>query len=436
MDRMRSLLVAIVLLHFPAVGETTDSTTSIVWILDDFSTIGGHPVTVFGDPVVREFETGNATEFDGDDDGVIVHGCPLDGSTSFTIELLFKPYDSFPNNVEQRFFHMQRPGRESRRVLIELRLTGNKTWFVDTHIRADSSSLTCRPEHLPHSVDRWYHIAFVYEKGKARHFVNGVEEMSGEIPYIPVQDAEVSLGMRMNGRSFFKGAIRSVSMTRRALPPEEFVLSSHVTRMDGPDNPVWFADDFRSGTNDWIAEFENIRTSSMSAGNGSLDVSASAGATIWYKKKLSGNVLISYDVMVIDSGGVNDRVSDLNAFWMASDPARDTPFPLDGRFASYDNLNLYYAGVGGHDNTTTRFRRYHYGGGKPVLREYTDKAHLLGGNKFYSVTIEVRDGKTSCSVNNQRYFEYADTAPLKEGYFAFRATKSHQRFANFRVRRL
>jgi len=222
---MLVLLFVCAIIPSPLMASMSDTTTSTVWILDNLSSIGGHPVTVVGEPVVKALDIGTAIVFDGNDDGLIVHGCPLDTAASFTIEILFKPYAAFPSNVEQRFLHIQHPQRDRRRVLVELRLTDSDKWFIDTHIRADSSSLTCLADHFPHPVEEWYHVAFVYEKGTARHYVNGVEEMSGQVPYVPVENAQVSLGMRLNKKWFFKGAIRAVSMTRRALRPEAFVLS-------------------------------------------------------------------------------------------------------------------------------------------------------------------------------------------------------------------
>jgi len=426
------------LIPFLLSAQQTDYPRSVIWNVDNLSTIGGHPVTVFGGPFVRQFKEGRAVEFDGIDDGLVVQGCPINGSSSFTIEIIFMPYASFPNNVEQRFLHVQNPKLGSRRALIETRLTDKNEWFVDTHIRADSAFLTCFAEKFPHPVDQWYHVVLVYENGVGRHYVNGAEEMSGRVPYIPVEEAQVSLGMRMNRVSFFKGAIRSVAMTGRALRPEEFLLrsgSGQRTHQNSAALPA-ASKNHELSANDWLTEFEDPSTSNLLVTKDMIEVDASAGATVWYKTKLSGNVVISYDITVIDSGGRNDRVSDLNAFWMASDPARDTPFNRNGKFSSYDDLDLYYAGVGGHDNTTTRFRRYRHGKEKPVLHEYTDKAHLLEGNKVYSVKIMVRDGRTSFSINEARYFEYGDEEPLKEGYFAFRTTRSRQRITNFRIERL
>lgn len=201
-------------------------------------------------------------------------------------------------------------------------------------------------------------------------------------------------------------------------------------------NELIFSDNFESEKNNWIAEFEKSSTSHLRADNGKLDINTSAGATIWFRNKLSGNIMITYDATVIDSAGINDRVSDLNAFWMALDPSNENMSIRDGKFSSYDNLNLYYAGVGGNDNTTTRFRRYHYTGEKPVIKEYLDKDHLLEGNKIYSIKIVVVEGRTQFYLDNVLYFDYKDDNSLAEGYFAFRTTRSHQQIENFKIYRI
>lgn len=199
---------------------------------------------------------------------------------------------------------------------------------------------------------------------------------------------------------------------------------------------IIFSDNFTGNLDNWIAEFEKPTTSSMEIRDGKLNISASAGATIWFKNKLSGNVLISYNVTVSDAGGKNDRVSDMNTFWMASNPLNENFFTQDGKFSSYDNLNLYYAGVGGHDNKTTRFRKYEGNGEKAVLKEYTDKEHLLVGNQQYSVKIIVNNGLVQYFLNGILYWELTDGSPYKEGYFGFRTTRSHQLFSDYMVFRI
>ncbi|MCX6309930.1 MAG: DUF6250 domain-containing protein, partial [Bacteroidia bacterium] len=156
-----------------------------------------------------------------------------------------------------------------------------------------------------------------------------------------------------------------------------------------------FSENFSTDFSNWKVEFEKPESSMVKIVDKKLDVSASAGATVWFKHKLSGNV-------IVDKGDKNDRVSDMNAFWMATDPAKTNAFlERDGKFLSYDNLNLYYAGIGGHNNTFTRFRKYSSDGNKPVLQEYADAAHLLTGNKEYQIKIIVNNGLIQYLIDDE-----------------------------------
>jgi len=92
--------------------------------------------------------------------------------------------------------------------------------------------------------------------------------------------------------------------------------------------------------------------------NKKLTIDSPYGVTVWFKKQLDGNIIIEYDWKVIVDGGKNDRLSDLNQFWMATDPQNKNLFTRKGKFADYDSLSLYYVGMGGNKNTTTRFRKY------------------------------------------------------------------------------
>jgi hypothetical protein len=216
-----------------------------------------------------------------------------------------------------------------------------------------------------------------------------------------------------------------------------FIFSSLLAfSQNGNAGKLLFSDNYDGGLCNWNTEFEIPETSSIKLIDSKLDLVSSRGATVWFNHKLSGNIMITYDVILIDAGGVNDRVSDLNAFWMATDPANENLFTRNGNFASYDNLNLYYAGVGGHDNKYSRFRKYHSNGDKPVLKEYTDKEHLLTGNKHYSVKILVQNGHIQYFLNDILFWDFQDETPLKEGYFGFRTTISHQQFSNFKVYQL
>ncbi|MEI6751836.1 MAG: DUF6250 domain-containing protein [Paludibacter sp.] len=198
-----------------------------------------------------------------------------------------------------------------------------------------------------------------------------------------------------------------------------------------------YSDNFNKELSNWTAEFEIPETSGLKLVDSKLDLVSSRGATVWFNKKLSGNIMITYDEVLIEAGGTNDRVSDMNVFWMATDPANpEAMIKRDGKFSSYDNLNLYYAGVGGHYNKFTRFRKYNSDGNKPVLKEYNDAAHLLVGNKKYSIKIIINNGFVQYYLNDELYWELKDETPYKEGYFGFRTTISHQQFENFKVYQL
>src|SRR5439155_213234 len=52
---------------------------------------------------------------------------------------------------------------------------------------------------------------------------------------------------------------------------------------------------------------------------GVLSIDVPAGCTLWFRPILNGAVMIEYEARMVQAGGPNDRVSDLNAFWMAQD---------------------------------------------------------------------------------------------------------------------
>ncbi len=215
---------AIFCLYGISSAQIRQCSISVIWDINRLDRIGGNEITLFGDPKIVETSKGKVIKFDGIDDGIIVHTNPLDGASAFTIEVVFRPdTSSNPGNKEQRFVHIQNPGVDERRLLIELRLTDKNNWFLDTYVSSDSSNLTLYAEKFVHPVDGWYHAALVYEDGTARHYVNGVEEMAGPVKFMPIENGNVSIGMRMNHRSYFKGEIKFVRMTNRALRPDEFV---------------------------------------------------------------------------------------------------------------------------------------------------------------------------------------------------------------------
>ena len=189
-----------------------------------------------------------------------------------------------------------------------------------------------------------------------------------------------------------------------------------------------FSDEFtgKLDTSIWKTEIAPQLNSTVYLKDGQLFLDTKGGVTVWLNKKLKGNIRIEYSRKVLVDSGANDRLSDFNSFWMATDPRNENLFTRDGVLESYDSLKMYYVGMGGNTNKTTRFRKYQGNGEKTLLQEYKDKAHLLEANKEYHVVIEVIKGVVRYIVDGETYFEYKDTAVLKEGYFGFRSTKSRQ----------
>jgi len=191
----------------------------MVWDLDNLERIGGNKATVLGSPVVVETEKGRAIAFDGIDDAIIIEANPLAGARQFTVEAIFRP--DAGGDAEQRFLHVQET--DDRRVLLEIRLTQDNRWFLDTFIKSGESEETLYSEIFPHPLGVWYHAALVYKGKQMWHYINGAQELSGAVDYLPVKGGRTSIGCRLNRVFWFKGAIKRIRVTHRALSPREFI---------------------------------------------------------------------------------------------------------------------------------------------------------------------------------------------------------------------
>ncbi|MET3666027.1 DUF6250 domain-containing protein [Caulobacter sp. 1776] len=197
-----------------------------------------------------------------------------------------------------------------------------------------------------------------------------------------------------------------------------------------------FADDFRHGMKHWTIEAEKPAT--VVAKGGVLDIVAAAGLTVWFKRELVGPVAIAYEAQAVSAGGPYDRVSDLNAFWMARELDGSSPLahPRSGAFADYDTLKTYYVGQGGNGNTTTRFRRYiGKPGDRPLLPRHDHAAadEMLTPNRWTGVRLVADGERIEYWNDDRRLFEHRDPEPYARGWFGLRTTQSHLRIRNFAV---
>jgi rhamnogalacturonan endolyase len=195
-----------------------------------------------------------------------------------------------------------------------------------------------------------------------------------------------------------------------------------------------FSDDFTQGLDGktWVAEIAPKPGSSVRVEGGRLVLDTVGGVTVWLNRRLGGDLLIEYRRRVVVQGGPNDRLSDVNQFWMATAPDGGSPLGRDGVFESYDDLSLYYVGIGGNGNTSTRLRKY--GGGQRVLlQERLDAGHLLEPNHDYLVQTLVKSGRSAVYVDGRLFFEFRDAKPLKDGWFGLRSTWSRQEIGGVRI---
>lgn len=203
--------------------------------------------------------------------------------------------------------------------------------------------------------------------------------------------------------------------------------------------------DLPVGPDNWLAEDESGEMV-MEAHGDTLDIVSPKGLTFWYERLFSGEYEISYRTCMPMDGCGHDRLSDMNCFWAATDPQHKDDISAraverNGVFPRYNMLDLFYVGYGGNENTTTRFRRYYgskYGQPdntvKPLIKEYTDSAHLLIPGKWYSVRIAVTSDSTSFHIDGEKLFEAPLHGYAGDGHFALRLLDNHVRLTGLSVK--
>jgi len=183
---------------------------------------------------------------------------------------------------------------------------------------------------------------------------------------------------------------------------------------------------------------EQMPGGTVSIQDGQLVIDDSQGCTVWFREKLQAPYVIEYEVTASSQG----RVSDINCFWNAIDPHTEAPL-IDntrgrtGSFRTYDDLRLYYVGMGGNNNSSTRFRRYPGDGTRTLLPEHdlTDTQYLLTPDQTYQIQIRSDGRHTQYLRDGKVIFDIVDEEPFTEGWFGFRTVDSHLLIDNLRITR-
>ncbi len=226
--------------------------------------------------------------------------------------------------------------------------------------------------------------------------------------------------------SLLKKQDNVISFVMKNLKHGAGIMYDAIRLQYDPKQKLIFQDDFsrKALGENWLVEWDEAQGSSVGLQDDKLLLDTQGGVSVWLKKALPKNVRIECTRQVLLDGKPNDRLSDLNFFWHCPNPFFEKQ--RKGDFAAYDSLALYYVGIGGNYNTTTRLRKYDGKGERVLWQEKNDKVHLLQANTVYKIVLEVINGQVAVWVNNQLYFTQQDASPLAGGYFAIRSTKSRQ----------
>jgi hypothetical protein len=110
--------------------------------------------------------------------------------------------------------------------MMEVRVNPQGRWSFDAMLKTDAGEKALLDLSLQHPTGEWATAAAVYDGAALKTFVNGVEELKGDLAMaseIFGPDAVVSIGSRMNQVHFFAGSIRTVRFTQAALDPKDLL---------------------------------------------------------------------------------------------------------------------------------------------------------------------------------------------------------------------
>jgi len=185
---------------------------SIVWKIDNTTSIGGHAVKVLGSPKVIDEAGSKAVLFDGVGDALLFDALPIAGWKEFTIEMEFRP--DAGGLAEQRFFHLQEAGSKNR-IMFETRLDGQR-WYSDAFMLSGEKGKAIIDPNTTHPVGKWYTMRLVYDGKTMTSFIDGKQEGTGTMAFAPLTGGTTSIGVRQNLVCWFKGAVRVARFAPRA----------------------------------------------------------------------------------------------------------------------------------------------------------------------------------------------------------------------------
>jgi hypothetical protein len=198
----------------------------MTWRFDDTAALGGHATKVLGHPQPIDTPMGKAIAFNGLNDALFVGVHPLAGAETWTWEMIFKP--DADGNAEQRVFHLQSidPGTgedvPEERMLFEIRIVKGE-WCLDSFATSGGQRLPLLNCEKRYPFGQWYRVTTVYDGKMLKNYVGDELQGEGEVHLIPQRPGHLSVGVRINLKDYYKGAIYSTRFTRSALQVGDFL---------------------------------------------------------------------------------------------------------------------------------------------------------------------------------------------------------------------
>ena len=218
---MKQWMIAVSALLMVACTSAPEGPETVDWLVAELPAVD----SVMGAPTLIDTKLGKAVHFNGESDAYYLGVNPLQGMEEVTVEVIFR--QDADAAFEQRFLHMGQIKGE--RIMFETRVNPDSTWYLDTYIRLDGPEdlVLIDPAQI-HPTGRWYNLAMVVSNGKATSYVDGREQLQGEIPYRAINTGISSVGVRQNKVCWFKGDLYRIRITPRALTPEEFLTDQNA----------------------------------------------------------------------------------------------------------------------------------------------------------------------------------------------------------------
>jgi hypothetical protein len=125
-------------------------------------------------------------------------------------------------------FHLQSidPGTgedvPEERMLFEIRIVKGE-WCLDSFATSGGQRLPLLNCEKRYPFGQWYRVTTVYDGKMLKNYVGDELQGEGEVHLIPQRPGHLSVGVRINLKDYYKGAIYSTRFTRSALQVGDFL---------------------------------------------------------------------------------------------------------------------------------------------------------------------------------------------------------------------